>query len=659
MRIRLALAAILMLCAFSAHAQKGAPFDAAVAFGTRPSVMDLSLSPDGQSVAYIAPALGQGSVLFTVGLEKGSRAQSVLASNGKPDHMDSCSWVANDRLICRLRATGAVSTLQFTRLVAINTDGSNYKTLSTHQDNQFENFYLNTGGGTVLDWLPDQNGSVLMTRFSSPGVRSNGQVVQGDYGFAVDQIDTRTLKITQLERADRDVTGYLTDGFGAIRVKTLRDSTPRQDNLGIIHNLDIGSAQYFYRSKNSSDWKPLTGKDTAAGEGFLPVTVDRDRNAVYGLKKKDGHWAAFAVSLDDTPHEELLYAQPDADIDSFIQIGRHRHLVGVSYYAFPRRSLVYLAPDIKQQMDALSKALPGLFLHIDGASADESKLLIRASNEEDPGVYYIFDRNKRQLNTFLGARDALEGVKLSHTQSITYAADDGIMVHAYLNLPPGSENSKGLPAIVLPNADSPAVDSNGFPWLAQFFANRGYAVIRPLYRGGGRESAYRAWREPVGDISAAGRWLTSQGIADPARLAIVGWGYGGYAALQAAIVEPATFKAVIAIASMTDLSAMKREMGPYAETDKLFGDSASMHDASPVDHADKIKVPVLLFHGAKDWNTSIEQSQNMAARLHAAGGRCELVTWDRLDHYLDDSLARAEMLSKSDSFLRGAFGMAK
>jgi len=88
----------------------------------------------------------------------------------------------------------------------------------------------------------------------------------------------------------------------------------------------------------------------------------------------------------------------------------------------------------------------------------------------------------------------------------------------------------------------------------------------------------------------------------------------------------------------------------------MVGDGPQTHEGSPVEHADKIKVPVLLFHGAEDTNVNIAESEHMAARLKAAGGRVELVTWSNLDHYLDDAAARTQMLKKSDEFLRQAFG---
>ena len=86
-------------------------------------------------------------------------------------------------------------------------------------------------------------------------------------------------------------------------------------------------------------------------------------------------------------------------------------------------------------------------------------------------------------------------------------------------------------------------------------------------------------------------------------------------------------------------------------------DGKQMHEGSPIEHVDKIKVPVLLFHGDFDRNVSVNQSKRMAARLTAAGGKCEFVEYPDLDHQLADSAARAEMLRKSDEFLRKSLGM--
>ncbi len=264
-------------------------------------------------------------------------------------------------------------------------------------------------------------------------------------------------------------------------------------------------------------------------------------------------------------------------------------------------------------------------------------------------------------------RDPLEDVKLANVKAIAYPAGDGIMIPAYLTLPPGRADAKGLPAIVLPHGGPSARDEWGFDWLSQFLANRGFAVLQPNFRGSSgygdawfQQNGFRSWPVAIGDILAGGQWLVAQGIADPAKLAVVGWSYGGYAALQSAVVDAQVFKAVVAIAPVTDLAALKdesRHFTDFAVVSQFIGDGPHMHEGSPIEHADKIKVPVLLFHGEFDRNVSVNQSRRMADRLKASGASCELVTWDHLDHDLDDSAARTEMLRKTDAFLRHSFGM--
>jgi dipeptidyl aminopeptidase/acylaminoacyl peptidase len=242
-------------------------------------------------------------------------------------------------------------------------------------------------------------------------------------------------------------------------------------------------------------------------------------------------------------------------------------------------------------------------------------------------------------------------------------------VPGYLTLPAGVENPKGLPAIVLPHGGPSARDEWGFDWLSQFYAARGYAVLRPNFRGSAgygdawlQQNGFKSWRTAIGDVLDAGRWLISEGIADPAKLSVVGWSYGGYAALQSAVTEPGFFKAVIAIAPVTDLEQLKEEWRGWSNfrvESSWIGEGLHVREGSPARHADKIKVPVLMFHGTLDRNVSINQSRTMDARLEKAGVKHQLVTFEGLDHYLEDSHARTEMLRKSDEFLQAATASAQ
>jgi dipeptidyl aminopeptidase/acylaminoacyl peptidase len=634
---------LLLLMAIGATAsaadQGDKKFDPAAAFGARPSVNSISMSPDGSSIAFVAPSAGRGSVLFTIRLDGDAKPRPALTSDGKPFRLRGCDWVSNSRLVCSLFYMGKenLELAQFTRLIAVDSDGSNFKLLSDHPS-----FGLGAqlGGGAILDLLPDQDGIILMAE------------------FGVNRIDTRTLQKTNVEPLTEGVVSYISDGRGNVRVRGVggfRSST--RQSTGIV--------KYGYRTASSREWAALSEYDEINQTGFRPVAVDPELNAAFGYKKKDGRSALYKIALDGSMREEVVYERPDVDVDGLIYIGRRRRIVGIGY-STDRSQAFYFDPTIKAIHDSLARALPKQpILRIIDSSVDESKLLVFAGSDNDPGTFYLFNRTAKQLRPLLAAQDTLDGTPLASVKPVQYPASDGTMIPAYLTLPPGRETARDLPGIVMPHGGPGARDFWGYNWLAQFFACRGFAVLQPNYRGSAgygdawfEKNGFRSWPTAIGDVLDGGRWLASQG-ADAGKVAIVGWSYGGYAALQSAVVDPSVFKAVIAIAPVTDLDALKeerRDWTNFALTSEFVGNS-HLSDGSPVQNAARIKVPVLLFHGTVDRNVGYKQSERMAAALTAAHDPNELITFEGLDHQLEDSDARTQMLRKSDAFLRKAMGL--
>jgi dipeptidyl aminopeptidase/acylaminoacyl peptidase len=657
---RIVAVAWLCLCAGWPVLEASA-FDAAAAFGARPSVSDLTLSPDGMRVAWIAPAAGQGAVVYTMSLAKDAKAQGAFTANGNGERVSSCRWVSNERLVCTvalMRKDPTLGVVPISRVIAVNIDGTNQQMLSTRENSYSHGWQL--GGGEVIDWLPDAESSVLMVRVYLADDRTGSRIGSADAGLGVDQLDTRNLQSHRIEPPRREAMDYISDGRGHVRIVGLRS----HDSSGN----DTGTVEFLYHPADSQELQPLASYHSADRSGFLPVAVDPDLNVAYGFKKLEGRSAVYSIALDGSRHEQLIYANPEVDVAGLIRIGRRNRVVGATYITEYRHA-VFFAPEIKALTEALAKALPQHpRLRIVDASVDESRLLVLASSDTDPGVYYIFDRKSHELQTFLVVRSQLEGVKLAAVKPVTYAAADGTSIPAYLTLPAGMESAKGLPALVLPHGGPGARDEWGFDWLAQFFAARGYAVLQPNFRGSAGygdawfvQNGFRSWNVAVGDVIDGGRWLVNEGIADPGKLAILGWSYGGYAALQSAVVEPTLFKAVVAIAPVTDLNELKEEHRHWSDFELVshyVGDGPHTREGSPAQHADRFRVPVLLFHGGLDRNVGIQQSRLMEERLKAAGAKCTLVTWDDLDHYLENSSARAQLLSQSDAFLRASFGMS-
>ena len=366
--------------------------------------------------------------------------------------------------------------------------------------------------------------------------------------------------------------------------------------------------------------------------------------------------------------KELAFADPRVDVSGVARVGRRGRVVGARFTKeYPE--VHYFDPQYEALHARLGKALPRLpLVEIIDSSADEQRHLVFAQSDTDAGRYYLYDQGAKKLMPVGHVRPDLGDVKLGGTTPITYPAADGTPIPGYLTLPAGATvgTAKGLPAIVLPHGGPSSRDTWGFDWLPQFFAARGYAVLQPNYRGSSgygqqwfQKNGFRSWKVAVGDVADAGRWLVKQGIAEPGKLAIVGWSYGGYAALQSQVVDPDLFKAVVAIAPVTDLGVLRSEhalIGYGGLARDFIGDGPHLQEGSPARHAARFKAPVLLFHGAKDINVYANQSNAMHRALRKAGAKAELVAYPAIDHGLRDGDVRTDMLTRTDAFLTRALG---
>lgn len=629
----------------------------AKAFGAREAVMEPRLSPDGSSVMYITP--GPGPKTFAVISNLVTGESSVMtAADGTPSLLRWCDYSAPDRAVCRVSwnsvdADGDV--LGFQRLLAMDLDGKNPKQLG--QPSSWFDSGLRQSDGYVLDWNGSRDGTVLMEREYVPEEGKIGSnIIRQKEGLGVDRVDTRSLSVNSVEEARTSASGYMTDGRGNVRIMTVAE----QDNTGRT----TGRIKYLYRTKASRDWKTLADY-VDHDDQIEPLAVDSDIDALYALKKKDGREALYTIKLDGSLTEQLVADNPNVDIDDVVRFGDGQRVIGYTY-AEQSRHAVYFDPEFAGLAKSLSKAIPNLpLVDFVDSSADGRKLLIFAGSDIDPGRYYLFDRDKKTLNEAMLERPELEGRTLATVKSVTVPGPDGVAIPAYLTLPPGKD-AKGLPAVILPHGGPSDRDEWGFDWLPQFLAARGYAVLQPEYRGssGYGESwanvnAFKNWRTAMGDIATSTRWLATQGIADPKRIAIVGWSYGGYAALMEAETDPSLYKAVAAIAPVTDLELLKTDSRNFVNSrmvDAMVGSGQQVIDGSPLRHASQISVPVLLAHGDLDSNVRFWQSQKMAGALQGAGKQVEFLQYKGLDHQLGDASVRADLLTHIGELLEQTIG---
>lgn len=630
--------------------------NAAALFGARPLVEQIDLSPDGRRVVYITPGPGRSSIAMVADVEGGNQPTMVLHTKGHPDTLRWCRFAGDEQLVCQI--AGVVMQVDllvpFTRLLTLKIDGSGQSMLGQKQS--LYDARLRQFDGTILDWLPRDDGAILMARTYIPEAGKAGtRIVRSEDGLGVDRIDLGTLRTTRIEPADRNASFFITDGRGEVRIK----ATHLTEGQGQL----TGRWLHQYRLPGSRTWLPFSTWNSD-GDGMWPLDVNATTNSAYVLKKLDGRTALYQVALDQGLATELVYSNPRVDVDNVVRAGPGSGVIGVTF-AEEKRHVIYFDTQYQALASALGKAIPHLpMIDFVATDRDGQKLLIHAGSDSDPGRYYLYDRSARNLNEILLVRPDLEDVALATVRPISYPARDGTAIPGYLTLPPGTGDAKGLPGIVLPHGGPSARDEWGFDWLAQFLAHQGYAVLQPNFRGSSgfgdawqQENGFQGWQTSIGDISDAGRWLLNQGIVAPGKLAIVGWSYGGYAALQTGSVEPALFQAIVAIAPVTDLELLRHDADNYNTrrmVSREIGRGAHILQGSPLRNAERISAPVLMFHGSHDLNVSIQHARRMDAKLRAAGKSSELVVYDELEHALAEGDARSDMLRRIDAFLHTA-----
>ena len=307
-----------------------------------------------------------------------------------------------------------------------------------------------------------------------------------------------------------------------------------------------------------------------------------------------------------------MFEDPELEVDGVHTDPFDGTLLGVTLGGSDQPSR-WLDPLVERRLKGLHKSFGARWVTPVSRSADGQRVIAKVEDDSHPPIYYLVDFGKKSADIVNEAYPLLVGVKLGSVRDFDYESRDKYALTAYLTLPPAGEE-KNLPVVVMPHGGPEARDEPGFDWLAQFLASRGYAVLQPQFRGStgfGQEHA-NAGRRQWGlrmqdDVTDGVRALIDKGIADPKRICIVGWSYGGYAALAGATFTPELYACAVSIAGVADLPDMVgfeirnggRESDSVAYWREHIGASTDPQviAKSPARFATAVRAPILLIHG--------------------------------------------------------------
>lgn len=637
----LSVVALFFLAPHSGPAEAGrkpvippAPEDPlAAAFGSMPALYGVRLSPDGSKVSFLIQDRKDLPALVVHDFTTGKSAAIMNSLPGQAD-IDWCDWANTQRLLCGYR--GMINyghgIFPVTKLVAVNADGSAMRVLMnntlTDHITQFQD--------RIVDYLVDDPDHVLVQLYDGT-TSSTARLNIND-----SSIDQKTQPLV-------NVWEYVSDGHGKPRLYFYEDEK---------------KYMWAYRMPGQTDWTTL--HETEIQEGvqtawnYQPLGFGDDLTKLLVLKPHEGRMALWSEDLADGRKQTLLFAHPEVDVGGVLTLGKYNRPVAVSY-STDRSHLEFFDKDIARITAAVEAAFPDQHVSVFDESWDRRYYLLSVSSDRNPGTIYRLDRQRSEIVPLMSRYPDLAARTLSRMNAIRFTARDGVKVTGYLTRPQG-DRQIALPLVVMPHGGPQSRDYWGFDWLAQYFAAKGYAVLQVNYRGSGGfgtdwagEGGFKAWQQAVNDITDAVQASVKGGIADPARICMVGWSYGGYAALMSGIEHPELYRCLVSIAGVTDLQALRRDkrrfVGGKAYGSFIGDEEAVIKDGSPVRRAAEIRAPVLLFHGTKDLNVQIKHSEKMSDALKSAGKAHEFYRYEGGEHSLERTGWRVDMLSRIGAFL--------
>ncbi len=644
MIVRIAAAFIAAL--FLLSAQAASPVESFVKTVTS----RVAVSPSGNYVAVITGIGNDKKALAIAPYQNGQLGKFVGTDMGDALVMD-VFFKTDDRLIVTIlqrqmkvagvrNREGQDFLANRTLVVAVNRDGSDMKVMMP--DNE-------VGAGVISGLRQDPDHILLEARKASYHTNLYRANIHTGEVDLIEEGATRREGMTRKE-AFVFTTGWEVTPTG---VPYVRFDYNEGKNTMLVYGRPIGGS-----------WTKLTEFPNifeAREIEFGGMASDRTAYLIY--RANEDRRAVWEYDLGTGKPVRKFFSDPAGEVDGMVSNVYKGEVIGQMVMTAGKPKWVYQSKPFAAAQAALEENFPNYpNIRISGYSKDLGVYVVQADGPATPPVYFLFDARNMQTSNPIAVYN-IDASGMGPVRTVTWPSSDGRMITGFLALPAGG--STNLPLIVMPHGGPESQDDLTFDNWRQFLVSRGYAVFQPQFRGGdGFGSAHEKgghgqWGKLVqDDVTTGVAKLIADGVADPKRMCIFGWSYGGYMALAGATFSPDLYNCVIAGAPVSDVDSMLAWEGEQAGRDSQvfaywfarMGDTETRQAASPARFAANVKKPLMLIHGDRDLNVPYEQSEIMEAAMIKAG---KPVTFIKLpgEEHTPFGAAMIKTLNEIEAFL--------
>ncbi|MEG3180631.1 alpha/beta hydrolase family protein [Sphingomonas sp. LT1P40] len=604
-------------------------------FAEVPQLEDPDLSPDGARIA--AKVAIRGKQYFAVMTVADPEGMPKLLNPGEAD-LNWWRWVNDEWLVVGIGQNVPVAgeTWYATRALGFHPASGKIIRLATREVAQ--------KGDDVIWTARDGSARVMLAYQTS--------VYPSDVGFwpQVDEIDLTTGKRRMIAVSRPGVMEWYADGAGTVR-------------MGIGMSEDGRSRRLLYRDRNNVMFRTIDKARRGDDKLTVPALFLRDAGKALVIDDDEGGYSAlYELDLATLERGKQLFASKGYDIAGIRSDASGFGVTGV-HVNENRPEIRWLDPDMVAMQTTVSGLVKGAQARIVSVSRDRSSAIVLIGGADAPGAYFLYGRADNSMIRIAGNNSVIGMKRMHPVRTIRYKARDGLEIAAVLTVPGGKMRKPGkLPLIVMPHGGPFARDTESWDWWPQFLADRGYAVIQPNYRGssgygtGFAKKGKGQWGLAMqDDLDDAVTALAQQGLADPARVCMIGASYGGYAAIRAAQRDGKKYRCAVSFAGVSDLNRMMKHSSNFlfagARSDWLRAQAPDLKGVSPLNFPGEFSIPLLLVHGEQDRVVPPVQSKLLAQRLKSAGKDVTYIVQPQADHHFSRSEDRLEFLKAMEAFL--------